>query len=490
MSELEDLMADRPVPVSRPDYPLNDSGNAARLLLTHAGDMFWLSEGNDRGRWIIWNGLRWRADEDGLVERWAYDVALEMSKEARERFEEAVGDKGAQQEAAALMRFATRTGNDGGIRAMLRRARTYDAGRTVAAGRFDTDPAVLGLENGILELYGGGHLAGPAARTDYVAKNTGTPLLYGAKSARWDGYQNTFLPDLEMRRFVQKIVGYGMFGRNTEGLIVFLQGGPNTGKSSLNNMIAATFGEYAATLEMTVFRGKFDVGPREDVADIVRARFALSSETGGEWELHSDQIKRFTGGDPVSFSRKNMHQETAIPEFLPIIATNAPPKVKGADRAAYSRLCVIPFESAVPKKTGDAVEMASDADARAAFLAWAVEGWDLYCAEGLGRETWPEAVRRAGLEYEGSMSDTAAFVADCCEVGADYSAPAGTLYEAYRLWCEKEGMKPSSNRTFGMELGGLGFEARAKREKGRVVWSRFGLQLPEMPSPFDGKGNG
>jgi phage/plasmid-associated DNA primase len=379
MSEADELaadiaeMAENSPNLRKPlsEYLRSDWGNAELLRDRHGGEMFWVADGKS-GDWYIWDGRRWRKDEDGLVNRWAKAAIDELIEDAQKRMakaKDAPNPEEAVKQARQAYSYAIGCTNRARIRAMLETARTLDTGRTVPAGRFDTNRAMLATESCALELLDGGALAGPTARTDYIARNTGTPYIHGARSQKWDDYRKTFLPDKEMEHFLQRLIGYGMFGGNPRGLFVIFEGGPNSGKSTLLNMIGATFGEYTQAMDLTSLRGKFDAGPREDVAAIVRARFALASEMSGAWELHADQIKRFTGSDPVTFQHKYGAQQTVTPEFLPMVATNSAPRVRGADKALAVRICVVPFSHSVPEKNERGAAMTDDPAARAAFLA-------------------------------------------------------------------------------------------------------------------------
>ncbi|WP_067794202.1 DNA primase family protein [Actinomadura formosensis] len=487
MSELEDLMDDRPEPdpvnLRKPlsEYLPSDWGRAELLRDRHNEEMFWVTDGKT-GEWRIYDNEGWRKDEDGLVDRWAKEAVQELIEDAEKRLSKAreAGDENALKEAQRARTYAYSCTNRAKIRAMLETARTVDKGRTVPRSKFDADPTLLGTENGTLGLLKGGALFGPSARTDFISRRTGTPYRYGAQSKMWDRYRETFLPDKEMEHFLQRLAGYGMVGGNPDGLWVILHGGPNSGKSTFLNMIGAALGDYASGMNLSSLRGKFDAGPREDVAAILPARFALASELSEVRELHADQIKMFTGSDPISFERKFGAQETLLPQFLPMVATNTMPRVRGADQALASRICVVPFSHSVPRKTRVGSDMAEDPDALAAFLAWMVEGWDWYCAYGLGRETWPESVLAAGAEYEATMTEVAAFIAEACEVGPDLyelAAATGPLFQAYTKWCENGNSRGMTHGEFSGELTNLGYERGQKWENGKNNKIRRGLAL-------------
>lgn len=459
-------------------YPANDIGNAQRLLDRHSEDMYWVANGKE-GDWRIWDGDRWRVDEDGLVERWAREVSDEIVAEARRMPVEPKKGSHANAVREAQIKFGIATGNDSRIRALLSRAKTLDPARTVLAERFDSDPRLLAVANGVIELNRDGAKFRPARREDFLSRNTNTAFVRGRRSAAWDSYLDLFMPDLELRRFLQKVTGYGMLGGNPAKVITFFQGLTNTGKSTFNNMLNDVFGDYSYAMEMSALRGTWGNAPREDIASIINARFAVASETSDSGvELHADQIKRFTGDDDVPYRSLFGHQKSQRPQFLATVATNSPPTIKGVDKALHNRLLVIPFNHAVPGDPNEkGTELRDDRDARIAFLAWAVEGWDIYCEEGMGRNTWPIAVLLEVQAYKEALSDVSAFVAECCEEGPDYAYKAGELYAAFSQWANLNDMDEMSATQFGRDLGGLGFTKKKIRDGEKSWWYRLGIRL-------------
>lgn len=465
--------------VSASRYPMNDIGNAQRLLAKHNEDMFWIQASSVTGDWRIWNGTRWDVDVDKTVEDWAHAVSAEITAEAN-----AMPDSGDPKkrnvEKDKLRAFGLASGNDGKVNAMLNRAKGMP-GRTVTAEKFDANTRLLAVGNGVLSLEQHGVVFRAEAREDYLTKRTAVKYVPGATDVMWNAYLDTFLPKADVREFVQRLVGYGMLGGNPDGLMLFLQGGSNTGKSTLNNMIMATFGDYAYPMEMSTLRGTWGTAPREDVASIMKARYAVASETSNSGiELHADQIKRLTGDDAIGYSVKFGHQQQSRPWFLAFIATNSPPSVKGADKALGNRLCVVPFNQEQEDKNNSGTAMRESASARAAFLAWAVEGYASYCDVGLARDTWPIDILLAVAEYKTALSDVSAFIAECCEEGPEYSVYVSDLSAAWRAWCDVNDVKEISATAFGREMNGLG-HVRGKdvrdKDLGQSRGVRLGLRL-------------
>jgi hypothetical protein len=91
-------------------HPLNDVGNARRLKDLHGADMRYVPE---LKAWFGWDGRVW-VDSPAQVNVWAVEVCNALRKEASKLKDPKAAER--------LRRFATTTGNDGKITAMLRQA--------------------------------------------------------------------------------------------------------------------------------------------------------------------------------------------------------------------------------------------------------------------------------------------------------------------------------------------------------------------------------
>ena len=262
----------------------------------------------------------------------------------------------------------------------------------------------------------------------------------------------------------QEVLGYSLLGRNPLRLIVFLLGPTSSGKTTLAALLQAAIGDYAQTFNMTVFRDNRDERPRTDLADALPARVILADEASAAWVLHADQVKKLTGGAPINV-RRNFAKSgwSAVPEFTPMIATNHPPKISGADPAFNERLMVLPFEKTLPLAQRDANEkdrLVALPEVREAMLAWLVDGYARYAARGSLAEA-PVEVLLAKERFNAGITATNEFVAMCCELGEvddlAYESVTLELYDVFRAWHKKyaDDEKIISLTAFSMALDSM-----------------------------------
>src|SRR5690606_19314741 len=80
----------------------------------------------------------------------------------------------------------------------------------VAQDQLDTDPWLLNVQNGTLDLKTG--VLMPHNRKQLLTKICPVAYHESASSELWDSFLKRVLPDEEVRNFVQRAVGYSLTG--------------------------------------------------------------------------------------------------------------------------------------------------------------------------------------------------------------------------------------------------------------------------------------
>jgi putative DNA primase/helicase len=315
---------------------------------------------------------------------------------------------------------------------------------------------------------------------DYATFSTGVPYSPDAHHPDWEKFLDRVLPDEHTRRWIQTLVGYSLQGGNPERVLVIAKGETTSGKSTFAEALRAALGRYAGPFNLSLFRERQDEGPRADIVGSLARRMLFASEASAEWTLHADSVKRFTGGDPVQARRLNSNALIErVPAFTPWLVTNSYPQIPGADLALWRRLKAAPFGASIPEAEVDLgvrVRVLSP-EGRAAVLAWAVAGWDLYCRDGLGDPS-PEAVEMLA-EAQDEMSELDLCISQIFVRGPEYAAPAVKLFEAYRNWVMMHGdeRRALTMTAFGRALSGKGFSKVRRGEGPERAWWRQGVAV-------------
>jgi putative DNA primase/helicase len=447
-------------------FARTDTGNAERLALAHRDEQIYV----DNVGWYIWNAeeKRWALDKKGLVNRRAIAVARSITEEAEYLAEED------PKEYAELKKFARASENLGKLRAMVDICKDL-SGMTESLSAFDADPARLGR---VLLKSNPGVEITPALPEHRVTLRLGCEYVPGARSKEWEKFLHRVQPDPDVREWLQRLVGYSLYGSNRDRLFVANLGVSSTGKTTFMESLRSALGEYAAVVNMTVYRDNQDDKPRPDILRALRKRLVLSEETSPAWHLHADQVKRITGGAPLTARgmRSNEFSEI-VPAFTPWIFVNNPPTIEGADEAILRRLVVVPWDVVIPKRSEDSAlrERLMAGDNQKAVLAWALDGWTAYA--GNPDLEAPLATIPARLRFLSELSDFDRALWDIAVIEEEAYCLPMQLYGVYKHWANLKGVRPESETKFGTFLTGRGYEKVRKRIDGKVTWVRAGIRI-------------
>lgn len=456
-------------------YARTDTGNAERLARANRHDMRYV----DGWGWLFWSEAegRWVVDRNGEVHRRAITVARAIADEAEYLAEEDPA------ESVAVKKWARKSESKGSLDSMISVASRL-GGVTLSVEDFNSDPARLSR---VLLSRNPGWAVTPALPEHRVTMKLGVEdvaSVEGATHALWDAFLQRFQPDPEVRAWLQKLVGYSLYGANRSRLFVVCFGPSSTGKTTFAEAVRAALGEYVAAVTMTVFRDNQDDRPRPDLVRAMRKRLIIAEETSAAWHLHADQVKRLTGGAPVvARGMRSDYFNEIVPAFTPWLLCNNAPTIEGADEAVRRRLVIVPWDQVIDQSEEDdrMAEALQAPEVRPAVLAWALEGWTMYAAS---RDlSMPAGAIEAREKFLGELSDFDRALGDIAVVEPLASIEPRSLYAAYKQWCTEKGVKPESETKFGSYLSGRGFDKKSKtitNDEGRkVIQVRTGIRLSD-----------
>ncbi|AXH49786.1 DNA primase [Gordonia phage Pleakley] len=483
--------------VDATEYEDSDSGRA-HMFLDALGDAIRpIRSGADE--WAWWDDEIGRlvklskAETYGLLWSRTVQASLRAAAEGMWRLGSAQEEQGMSEaddtlkQAKAYEKRATEAGNRTKIEHSMSLAHAFST-HPVDPADFDIEPLTWGVGNGVLDLRAVkargavdsyDELCRKGKPEDLILQHT--PVAYEPKftHALWDNYLATFLPDPDYRRYVRKVLGYAFMGGNPQRRIVFLQGGTSTGKTTIIEACQAALGDYAASIDMNgLFRQKRDAGPMPEIIAAFPRRVVFASEVGQRNKLHSDVIKRLTGGDSVTaraLYSNVMVQRT--PMFTPIIATNSMPTIDDGDAALWRRLLVLPFDSTVPLNGPDVTPIKNVPEALRAVLCWLVDGLIDYLMEGLDNNVPKEVLARRRTFISGT-SAFQTFLAEKIRVESKGKITATKLFEIYKQWCKLEDVRdPMSKREFMARMNENGHPSqRMTVRRGGKVSSEHGYR--------------
>jgi P4 family phage/plasmid primase-like protien len=242
---------------------------------------------------------------------------------------------------------------------------------------------------------------------------------------------------------------------------VISYGKGGNGKSTFFGVLKAVFGDYAKAINADVLVPLRGSRPDQSyIAALRGVRLAILGETDEAASMSVAQLKRITSRDTISARALYKDPMEFIPTHTTIMHTNHLPRLGSMDGGTKRRIAVAPFPATLPPD-----QVISDyqgilfRDCGPAVLKWVIEGAVRFYESGC-KLPMARCVRRATKEYLESEDWLGTFLSDTCEVGEGYEAPAGELYQAYRVWAGANGLHEKRARDFAAALELNDFEKR------------------------------
>uniref|UniRef100_I2Q4H2 Phage/plasmid primase, P4 family, C-terminal domain n=1 Tax=Desulfovibrio sp. U5L TaxID=596152 RepID=I2Q4H2_9BACT len=450
--------------------PLTDFGNAQMFAHLHRNKIIYVPQ---IGQFLCWsdNAKRWLREEHGgrkqlgrLMKRFINERYAEAkSKQALYtiNYEHISNDD--------ALKWAKASSAKGRIQATLDLIKNMP-GVCVSQADLDTDPFLLGVKNGVLDL-----------RTGKLIENSPSLFITRYCRAACDPKAKAeeflkFIAAVCLYRqnlvdFLQEVVGIALSGLAKEQKFFILLGTGANGKSTLVETIFHLLGDYAMGMPSHAFIKSESRAIRNDIARLLGVRFAPCAEINTGKSLDESMVKRATGGDVMTarFIGKEFFDFHLVAKFFLLV--NTLPKVTGADNGIFRRLIVIPFDadfSAAPDKELPE-KLKAEIDG---VLTWAVEGFLRW--QKRGHLVLPDCVIEACKAYRAEMDSVQSFLEDCCvTTDPNASTPVGVLYDAYRQWAKGSLVEAANLHLFGTLMGQKGFK---KKKSGSWNWQGVALK--------------
>ena len=415
-----------------------DLGNAHRLINARGDHLRFVPAWK---KWMAYDGGRWRDDHaDTIVSHLAYSISAQLCTEENMDIasNDQVGDtwtangvnidaaKRVKQLIAWTMRSESSAGVDGTISAA-----SSIPGVAIDHEAFDAHPWLLNVANGTVDL-----------RTGTLEDHNPNDLLMMQTAVKYDAtatapvftkFIETVLPDADVRRFVQQLMGLVLVGEQVEHLLCIAIGGGANGKSTLTRIIANVLGEYAVVASKDLLLAlKHDTHPTAK-ASLFRKRFAHSGELPQGAKLDEAQVKELTGNDRIKARRMREDEWEFTASHLLWLHANHRPNIVGTDDGIWRRVQLIPFSVQIPEEERDSqlVNKITDGEGPG-VLNWMLDGLADYRTNKL---VIPDIVRDGTKSYRNESDTIAGFMSECdVTVEPTLSMSANELMAAHNGW--------------------------------------------------------
>ena len=302
-----------------------------------------------------------------------------------------------------------------------------------------------------------------------------------ASSPEWNTFLGQLWPDDgEQIDTLQEMFGLLLTGDTGHQKAFMIKGPRRSGKGTIGRILTALIGQNnvsAPTLDK--------LGDTFGKASLIGKRLALVSDAqlGERVDLNkiAETILSITGEDTVNINRKYQEEWVGRLEARFVILANEMLKITNASGALPSRFIFLIMNQTFEGREDHGLEKRLLLELPG-ILNWSLEG--LARLQQRGRFVPPQSSLDALRDMMHLGSPVQAFLAEKCNVGAEFTADCKEIYSAFVGWYKGESTRhPISQSTFGRDLSAAVSNLTNRKVGGRGEQSRryqgVGLKQPE-----------
>lgn len=414
-----------------------------------------------RKKWMYWSQMRhiWVEDNETHFYRKVKEFVENLSMEYMNMLEYE------DREWAQVERFLLKCQTDKGVKGIMNCCKAES--KIIEETDLDKNPYLINFSNGIYDLKDNKFIS---AETGYtrgflLTQKCDVKYVEGSTCKLWEKtIDEIFLHDKEYIDYVQRILGYALFGKDKEHAIFILHGekGRN-GKTTITDVLKLIFGSYAKQVPTTAFT-KQGKDQNLILAELYGKRLALISETEKRDELAIALLKNISGGNTISGRRLYQGTIEYKPTFKVFIETNHLPTLE-EDNATWERIHAINFPRYFEPHERDTDLGEKLKKELSGILLWLLEGWKKYQEQRL---TKPLKAVEDTQAYRDESDYLKMFLNDCFNLTADENdyVMGEDFFNAYCDWADQNRISQKER------LNGIQFGKEIKKRKGIVFKSK------------------
>jgi len=429
---------------------LSDTGNGRRLIDTF-GSSIRYTPGIG---WFIWDGQYWKPDAEDLGMQ-------EIAKKLPPIIATEVVHYEEPEKKNEVIKWASQAKSNSRLKASIESANS-DERIVTGVDRWDGDPHLLGVENGVVDLRSGELLRG---RPDlHITKRASVGYTQGLTNVRWQQFIDFATGgDKELQDWLQRAAGYTLTGLNTQDVLFLVYGPPGSGKNTFVEALVKALDtkEYSWPLDSSILAQGDGQSSSTDLyhwAELRGRRMVWVDELPESERMKENSVKKLTGSSEISARSPGEKPFTFQSQAKLWITTNHRPQIN--DDAMWRRMRPVPWINVPENPDPDLKAYLFDAEGGLpAVLSWMVEGAIKYLSSGardpLG---WCSAVREASDIYRKNEDRIGMFLNEETKEAEELTLPVKSLYSIYRMWAEDRGERPMTQIAFQRKLSDRGLK--------------------------------
>lgn len=345
----------------------------------------------------------------------------------------------------------------------------------VEVSELDRNPYLLNTPTYTYDLRKGINGAMEHKAEDKITKVTAFAPSDTGKELWLEALDSFFGKDKELIAYVQQMAGLCILGKVFVEALIIAYGDGGNGKSTFGNAILKAIGSYGGTISADALTVGCKRNVKPELAEAKGKRLLIAAELEEGMRLNTSMVKQLCSTDEISAEKKYKDPFHFTPSHTVLLYTNHLPRVGAMDEGIWRRLIVIPFNTKIKGKKD--VKNYADylvKNSGEYIVKWLIEGAEKIIKNEF-KLAFPKAVENAINVYKSDNDWLTHFFEGCCELGDDFEAKSGELYQTYRAFCLRNGEFARSTTEFYNALEKRGI--RRKRTMKGVLLS--GLRLNE-----------
>jgi len=218
--------------------------------------------------------------------------------------------------------------------------------------KMDANKYLMGFKNGVLDFKNKEFRNGYPQ--DYITKSTNInydqfdPEVHTEISEQILRFMEQLFPNPSLNKYMWNHLASCLIGGNKNQTFNVYRGSGSNGKSILTTLMSMAFGEYKATVPVTLVTEKRNGigGTSSEVMQLKGVRYAVMQEpTKDQGRLNEGVMKELTGGDPIQARALYCETETFVPQFKLVVCTNNLFEVNSTEDGTWRRFRICDFVS-------------------------------------------------------------------------------------------------------------------------------------------------
>ena len=314
-----------------------------------------------------------------------------------------------------------------------------------AVREINANPFIVNVRNGLYNALDGTFK--PHSAEYYSTVQINANYDPGAECPQFRKFLSGILPESELA-LIQEIMGYLLLPVNKAQKSFVFVGAANAGKSTLLS-IAQEILLGAENVSNIPWQG---LGDRFNKAELFGKLANIFADLPSKNIDDGGMFKALTGEDYITAERKNKDPFSFRPYARLLFSCNDIPK-NYSDRSDgfYRRLIIIRFDKSVPANRRDPNLRERIAVERDGILRWALEGL-ARLMENSYQFSETERTRHEIQRYKVESNSALMFLDECCAIEDGAECVREELFERYRDYCTRNGLKSLSQANFNRDV--------------------------------------